>query len=215
MGVSAAILLPPSSWFCELTLQYMRGEGENAEFNSATPGDGVGVAHWKNLFDLNDSNTLEAGLSYAQGANSLRGTTQLGGADITWKWRPVDGGLYQSGLLGLEYLERQLEQPGTSKEIGKGHAVFAQYQFAQRWSALARTEFLEVTDADSTFNPKALENDITTKHSVALIFKATEFSSYRLEYDRVHGPIKNDESNENKIFLQANFTIGAHPSHSY
>lgn len=97
VGVSAAVLLP-TNWFSELTLQYLRGEGENEEFNSPTPGDGVELAHWKNLWDLSDALTFEVGLSYAGGTNQLGTTTQLSGADLTFKWRPASGGKYQSWI---------------------------------------------------------------------------------------------------------------------
>jgi hypothetical protein len=209
VGLSAAVLLP-FSWYSEVTGQYLRGEGENAEFNSPTPGDAVALGHWKNLWDITEALTLEAGLSYAQGNNSLGGATRLGGADLTFKWRPVDGGKYHSAILGAEYLERGLEQPGVQDEKGRGGNVWGQYQFAQRWSALARYDQLQAEGADAAVNPEALTNGTVRKYSAALVFGATEFSAFKLEYDHGDGA-----GGERKIYIQANFTIGAHPSHSY
>jgi hypothetical protein len=212
VGVSAAVLLP-FGWFSEVTGQYLRGEGENEEFNSATPGDGVGVGHWKNLWDLSDSMTMEAGASYAFGNNSLGGDTSLIGADLTFKWRPVAGGKYHSWILGSEYIRRDLAQPGAKTELGQGFDVWGQYQMSERWSALLRFDHLDVSESAT---PATLPNVTTRKYSGALVFGATEFSSYRVEYNQAEGPSNADgESVERKVYLQANFTIGAHPVHAY
>lgn len=215
VGVSAAVLLP-FSWFSEITGQYLRGEGENAEFKSSTPNDAVGVGHWKNLWDLSDALTMELGASYAGGNNSLRGNTTLMGADLTFKWRPTSGGKYHSWILASEYIARKLEQPTSTTEKGAGFNVWGQYQFAERWAFLARYDHLKVEGSDTAVNPNALANIYTDKYSSALVFNASEFSSYRLEYNHAIGPVSaTGESLEQKIYLQANFTIGAHPAHSY
>jgi hypothetical protein len=214
VGASAAILLP-TSWYSEVTLQYFRGEGENAEFNSPTPGDGVGLAHWKNLFDLTDALTVEFGASYAGGANSLYGTTTLTGADLTFKWRPTDaGGRYQSLLWATEYLGRTQSQTGVTDEKGSGVATWLQYQFAERWSVLYRYDNLIV---ENSFDSVSLPNDTWNRNSAGILYKPTEFSSYKLEVNQRTGglPSVTGETTENAVFLQANFTIGAHPGHAY
>lgn len=214
IGLSAAVLLP-FSWFSEVTGQYFRGEGENKEFNSDHPNDGVGLGHWKNLWDFSDSLTMELGGSYAQGANSMKGNTSLLGADVTFKWKPLSGGKYHSWVFAAEYLNRNLEQPGADSEKGLGWNIWSQFQLSEQWVIGVRYDHLKVEGADSTVNPNALDNISTKKYSAALIFTATEFSSYRLEYNQAEGPIKSNQSVERKIYLQANFTIGAHPSHTY
>ena len=215
VGLSAAVLLP-LPWYSELTGQYVRGEGENQEFNSPTPGDAVGVGHWKNLWDLSEDLTFEVGGSFAQGQNSLRGTTTLAGGDFTFKWRPASGGKYHSGLVAGEIISRRLEQPGADAEKGMGWSAWGQYQFLERWSALGRYDTLKIEDSNSTVNTNALANITTKKYTGALVFAATEFSSYRVEYSYADGPASTSgETIERKIYLQANFTIGAHPSHSY
>ena len=215
VGVSAAFLIPVN-WYSEVTGQYLRGEGDNTEFNSATPGDAVGLAHWKNLWDLTDDLTMEVGASYAQGNNSLGGTTSLTGGDLTFKWRPANGGKRHSAILAGEYIGRRLDQPGTTTERGEGWNSWGQYQFAERWAALARYDHLQASGANATVNTNALMNGDTDKYSAGLKFLATEFSSYTLEYDYAYGtPSLTGDKAEHKIYLQANFTIGAHPAHSY
>jgi len=213
VGASAAVLAP-ISWFSEVTLQYLRGEGENAEFNSPTPGDGVGLVHWKNLWDLTDDLTMELGASYAKGGNSFRKETSLSGADLTFKWRPAEGGRYKSLMWATEYLSRIQEQTGVPNELGAGISTWLQYQFAERWSVLYRFDNLKV---ENTFDAVNLPNDTWERHSVGFVFMPSEFSSYKFEYDqRRGGPVSTSgKETEQAFFAQANFTIGAHSSHSY
>jgi hypothetical protein len=212
-GVSAAILLP-SSWFSEGTLQYLRGKGENAEFNSPSPAASVGLAHWKNLVDLSDALTMEVGVSYAKGGNSYRKTTTLSGADLTFKWRPTEGGLYHSLVWATEYLGRTQEQAEVENEKSHGVATWIQYQFAERWAGLYRYDTLTTKD---TFDPVNLPDDTWKRHSLALVYSPSEFSSFKMEFDQRNGGTKNanGDDTEKSIFLQANFTIGAHPAHAY
>lgn len=216
VGISAALLLP-AKWFSELSFQYLRGEGENTEFNSPTPSDGVYVAKWKNLWDVSDDLTVEFGASYAQGRNFAFGNTSLNDIDLTFKWRPTQGGKYFSGILGAELINRKLEQPAAAQdEKGSGWNVWGQYQIAQRWALAGRTENLKIEGSAPNPAGLGLNNITTTKNSLGLIFNATEFSSYRMEYSQTNGPTNADgETVEKKIYLQANFTIGAHPAHSY
>lgn len=211
-GFSAAYLVP-TNWFNEVTVQFLRGKGENDEFNSPSPGDNVAVVHWKNLFDLSEALTMETGLSYAGGKNSFERSTSLFGADLTFKWRPSEGGRYRSLLWATEYLGRTQEQDGVSREKGNGIASWVQFQFAERWAALYRFDTLKVQDS---FDPAALPNDTFDRHSVAMVYNASEFSSFKLEYDqKTGGPEVKNQDTEKTILLQANLTIGAHPAHSY
>lgn len=202
-GVSAAMLIP-TSWFNELTIQYLKGKGENDEFSSPSPASGVGLVHWKNLFDLTDDLTMEAGLSYAKGDNSFLEQTILSGADLTFKWRPSVGGKYTSLIWTTEYLTRQMQQPGVTDDTRKGLASWMQYQFAEHWSVSYRYDNL-------------VELNTTERNSLGFNYSPSEFASYRLEYNQARGPIANadNDNTEKTVLLQANFTIGAHPAHTY
>lgn len=215
VGASGAALLP-LDWYSEFTLQALRGEGENSEFNSPSAGDFVGLAHWKNLSEMSESLTAELGLSYASGSNSLKASTHLSGADFTMKWRPVEGGKYQSWILSVEYIRRDLGQTGTVNEKSDGYFTWGQYQFAERWAVAYRNEFLKIENSDRAINPNALINDSYKKNTLGILFSPSEFSFYRMEYGQSLGPAQaNGESEEKLLYFQANFTIGAHPAHSY
>jgi len=220
VGASAAILLPFKSFYSELTVQYLRGEGENSEFSSKNSNDGISVMHWKNLMDLSDSFTMEIGGSYAEGNNSMNAKTKLIGGDLTFKYIPLSGGKVGSLTLAGEFIGRNQEQKNLTTsyddENGKGFSIWAQYQFTERWSLLTRYESFEVKNSEALVNENALINDKTIKKSLAFNFNATEFSSFKFECDRLEGPpMNNGKRDENRIFLQANFTIGSHPVHSY
>lgn len=213
LGVAASFLLP-ANWFSELTAQYLRGD--TAGFESASPGDGVGVARWRNLWDLSEDLTFELSGSYGRGNNDFGGVTSLTGADFIFKWRPTQGRRGAAGILAGEYLARDFEQKGTSTEKGAGFNLWAQYAFAPRWAALLRYDHLDVSGADAALNANALENITTRKYSGALVFQATEFSSYRIEYNQAEGPVAaNGDTVERKLYLRASFTIGDHPAHDY
>lgn len=162
IGASASILLP-TGWFSELTLQYLKGKGENAEFNSPSPSEGVGLVHWKNLTDLSDDLTLEIGASYAQGANSFKEKTYLTGGDLTFKWRPAEGGKYTSLVWATEYLSRQQSQLNVPDEMSHGLASWIQYQFKERWVIHFRYDNLVIED---TFDPINLPNDTWERNSI-------------------------------------------------
>ena len=212
VGVSASVLVP-LPWFSEITAQFLRGEGENDEFNSPTPGDGVGVGHWKNLWDLNDDLTFELGASYAYGNNQFQGVTSLMGGDLTLKWRPTAGGKYHSGILGVEVIDRAMEHSINMRERDLGGAAWMQYQFAERWAGKLRFDNLIVKD---TQDPTNRPDGTTDRYTAQIQFDATEFSIFRLEYSTARGPLQVDEKNtEHKVYLQANFTIGSHPAHKY
>ncbi len=216
VGASVAALLP-INWFSEITLQALRGEGENEEFNSPANGDVVGLVRWANLIETSSDSTFELGVSGAQGQNYLRTSTILSGADLTFKWRPTEGGKYRSAIVALEAIRRTLEQPGTNSESSQGVSLWGQYQFLQRWSAGLRIETLSTQGAaDPITRPLALPNKKSSRSAAALVFAPTEFSSYRLEFGQGKLPLNaNGEADEKRVFLQANFTIGAHPAHAY
>lgn len=212
-GVSAAVLLP-LSWFSEITLQFIRGEGENEEFNSPSPSDGVPVTHWKNMFEPWEGLTLEIGASHASGSNTYRQTTTLTSGDLTLKWRPAAGGRYQSWTWSTEYLSRNQQQQGSPDEKGAGVSSWTRYQFAERWAALYRYDNLIIKD---TFDSTNLPNDTWERSSLGLAFMPSEFSSFKIETGQRRGGKRSasDDDIERTVLLQANFLIGSHPSHSY
>lgn len=192
VGASLSALLP-LPWFSEFTVQGFAGQSEDDPyFMSASPGNLVGLAHFKNLWDLSERMTAELGLSAASGENSLSSSTNFYGVDLTFKWRES---LERAFIWSTEALRRDL-----GDDRGQGLATWAQFQPARRWWLQARAEVLETTAMT------------THKQSALVAFDPSEFSEIRVQYDHVSDV---NDQDEHRAMLQFNYTIGAHPAHAY
>ncbi len=193
MGVSAAVLVP-SPWYTEFTLQALAGRAQGL-FASPNPNAFAGVAQLKNLWDLNDSTTVEWNLFGTVGLNQNDTKTSVLGTDMTFKWRPSVGGKYTSALWTTEYL---------STEKLSGLSSWLQYQFGERWWAQVRADFLGLTHEVGV--------EPTYKQSALLGFFPSEFSGFRLQYDHI---AHEGDPADHRMSLQWNLAIGAHPAHGY
>ena len=201
-GASVAALLP-LSWFSEISVQGFSGQTpDDTYFLSSAPGNFVGLVHFKNLWDLSDELTAEFGVSGASGQNSASGSTNLYGADLTFKWRQS---LEKAVIWSTEILHRDYQT--STNEKGDGFASWVQFQPARRWWFEVRGEYLQIRDqATSTISP------FQRKQSAVAAFDPSEFSEVRVQYDHLNDVSMKDE---HRAMLQFNYTIGAHPAHSY
>jgi len=205
VGVSGLI---PTPWFTELTVQGFSLANSNL-FNTYNSGDIGGLAHLKNLWDLNDDATVELGFSGAEGKNSVNQMASILGSDLTFKWRPAEGGKYHALIWSTEYLYGQ--RPGLADASGNsqrnlgGLGTWLQYQFGERWWAQGRYEYVGVQ--------RSAALPVATKESALLAFLPSEFSGFRLQYDWIQDRARTQ--NDHTIAFQYNVTIGAHPAHSY
>jgi hypothetical protein len=207
-GASLSALLP-TPWFLEITAQAVSGKSEGLDyFDSASPNDVVGILHLKNLWDLSDDLTMELGTSGASGKNPDQRTTNLWGGDLTFKWRP-DARKDRAIVWSTEGLSRDLNRLAF-RERGSGVASWIQYQFNRRWWAQIRGEYLQVKQQDPTaINPIS---EYQRKQSALIGFIPSEFSGIRIQYDRLDDSAVKPEQ---KVMLQLNYSIGAHPAHVY
>lgn len=143
------------------------------------------------------------------------------GADITFRWRPLQQGLYKSFILQAEVL-RQLNErastldrripvdpvTGAPSYAGPdrdftGTYVFGRYQLTRRLHVGARYDWLQDPDADGgTLNAA----------SGYLEWFPSEFSKLLAMYERrsLAGA-----SGENRILFQAAFALGPHRPHPF
>ena len=209
VAVEASVLLPVP-WYSALVVAGLDGRHQRL---LGQPGDGAlaGVAATRNVFDLWDDATLEAGLSYAAGMGTDREIAQAVGGQLTFKWRPARDAANSSAVLTVEAMggRQPLAAYDVATEVPTPHDpiglyAFAQWQLTKGWYVGARYEYL--TD-------RIVQNEVTMRQSAIVVFAPTEFSAFRLqgsvtELPGVAMPVL-------EAFLQANFTIGAHPAHSY
>ncbi|HAZ14679.1 MAG: hypothetical protein A2X86_12535 [Bdellovibrionales bacterium GWA2_49_15] len=207
-GVSAAVLFP-FSWFSELTLQALSLSNENL-FASPSSSQTGSLAHLKNLWDLTENLTLELGLSGVTGKNHFDKTSTVLAGDLTFKWRPAEGGKYQAFIWSSEFLDGNRkgltdEVTGDPAEHLGGMATWIQYQFAARWWIQARYEELGLPHPASIPSEK--------KQSALIGFYPSEFSGFRFQYD--HLKTQGVADDDHTFSLQYNISIGAHPAHAY
>lgn len=206
VGMAVSYLVPVN-WFFDVTAQVLQPTNEALFVDSHhSP---AYLLKMKNLFEMGDSSTLEIGLSGLKHANHGHGTgaveekTDLLGADMTFKWRPTEGGKTSSFVWSTEFLHK--DRAGTNIQKTAGVTTFMRYQLGQRWYVQGQYEHLGFTKNEDV--------KVTNAYAGLIGFVPTEFSSLRLQYDQVHDGLQIDP--EKRISLQLNFSIGAHPAHTY
>jgi hypothetical protein len=217
-GVSASYLIPnPWDKFIELTAQVVNNRN-GTSFAGTSGKDLVYVGHIKNFFDINEESTVELGSSIATGSNNEghgrygKNMTTLEGIDLTYKWRPLQKGLYRSLKFQNELLFSQRDRPylddGTditdSKRIDSwGEYSSLEYQFAKQWTTFGRYDFAEFP-GDSKQRDNA--------YSLGLTFAQSEYCFWRLQFKHTN---RNYSKDSNEIWLQCDFGLGPHRAHQY
>ena len=84
-----------------------------------------------------------------------------------------------------------------------GWSSWVQFQLQKKWWLQARLENLDQVTLGNT----------QTKSSLLIGFVPTEYSALRLQYD--HSEVPSALEAEQRITLQLNVSMGAHPAHSY
>jgi hypothetical protein len=211
-GVSVARLMPIGNIFFEATGQVFRGDAAEGElYKSSKPGDLSYVGHLRGYFDLSESTNLDFGASYSQGHNAAgivddidvgRYTTQLFGANATFRWRPLTRAIYHQFVARTEYIHSNRDQfDGLQK--ADGFFVSADYQFARRWWVGGRLD-----QSDRAYDASLLDRG----QSFLLTFMPSEFSQLRGQYRRTaygNGPTAHE------FLMQFQFAIGAHGAHPF
>jgi hypothetical protein len=203
-GVSAAFLIPVS-WYMDFTVQSVRGQNPNL-FGNTSPNATVNLGRLNNLWEINDSLTTEFAVSYGQGKNSNEMESKIWGSDLIFKWRPTILGTYHAIKWTTQYLAG-IKGNMPDSEISKGITTYLQYQLDQRWWVQGRTEYFDRlnTTGGAPFVVKR-------KSSALVAFDPSEFSEFRLQYDHFRDDLPTAEQ---RVTLQMNFVMGAHPAHSY
>lgn len=217
-GVEAS-WLTPLPWFAELTAggyQALDPSDENPlDFGSTRHDNVPWLGHFKNLFDLNDATTLEAGASYLQGRGSDDFVHSVYGADLTFRNVPARNSNRHGWILQSEYLERGARPDGVyTKDARGGYASF-QYRLSQVWWAGIRGERALGSVADFTVD--AAGDPVAgklTRGSVNLAWTPSEFSFIRLEYSHAEADA-GIHPTDDRLMVQLSYTIGYHPAHAY
>ncbi len=207
-GISVSHLLPmPDDYFSELTVQLFNGDSGEL-FSAPHRRDVSWNGHYRAYGDLSESSNLELGFSYGYGPNSsstdeITRHTTLEAIDATFRWKPLQQGLYRSASIRAELFRSRRDQV-NGVQTSRGWFVSGEYQLAKRWFAGARVERSDrATD----------ENAHDSGQAVNLTFWPSEFSQLRGELRRRKYGLEQVTANE--ALLQLQFAIGAHGAHPF
>ncbi|BCS53212.1 TonB-dependent receptor [Geobacter sp. SVR] len=231
--------LPPLPVYTLLGIEVLQGDSNSLLFGKDDRwGPHAFSAFAKVSLDTSDNSTLYAGPWVLFGSTNsgsilpadeatgntfnLRGDSALYGLEAVWKWKSGQQGVTVQG----EYL--YLVQNGdltTSDPSGApvsverlkrhqdGAYIQALYRYG-RWRAGARYDRLELFD--DTFRVAGVQQQFSGKPwraTGSLEFNPTEFSTIRAQYTHDRSDPGGRVNNEG--ILQAIFTIGAHPAHTF
>jgi hypothetical protein len=219
-GFSVQRIIPvPGNWFLEGTAQVFRGDSADV-FTSSNKNDVSVVGHLRTYRDLTDNTNLDLGASYSRGHNLFGSDfiTHLYGIDATLRWKPLQRAIYRSFVARSEFIWRQQNQPDITAcgvtiicpqfvrggfQRAFGFYASADYQFARRWFLGGR-----VDRSDRPFDTSLTDNG----GSVVLTYWPSEFSQLRGQY-RFTRYGQNIDAHE--VFLQLQFSLGAHGAHPF
>jgi hypothetical protein len=235
--------LAPTPFYTEATLGVFNGAGGTA-FSFRNPGENdiAGVnrylgraTHNRDLrgaedllfvprlassFDLTDEQTLLVGGSAGFGPNNTGESTrsEIYGLDAYWKWKPADASKgFPFVSWQTEAMYRRFEagaDPSAAlrSEIVRDYGFYSQvlWGFTPGWVVGLRGEW--VTGNDTAVDAMDIYRGDRVRISPVLTWYPTEFSKIRLQYNYDDGDHFGDQ---HSVWLQLEFTLGAHAAHKY
>ena len=199
-GISVSRLFP-NRWnlFVEATGEIYRGSVEEL-FEPENDSDLLYLGHLKTYRDLSDSSNLELGGSLAQGTAAEGVSSRFTGADLTYRWKPLERSIYHSFISRSEVMVNDRDD---QEDAALGFYTSADYQFARRWSAGLRLDQSE----------RPLAPFMTDRGgALTLTFRPSEFSQIRGEVRRTQ---YDDAGDATEFIFQIQFGIGAHGAHTF
>ncbi|MEK7384771.1 MAG: hypothetical protein AAB262_16010, partial [Elusimicrobiota bacterium] len=186
---------------------------ESPAFDRARRRDLLYVGHAGGYYDLSEAVNVTLGASYAYGAagqefNDVTGSSrtlasQLGGIDLTFRWKNPRRSIYRSALWQTEVIWGKRDAPGGSTLGSVGMFTHLEYQFARRWRAGARYDYTQLPADRSRHEQAGL---------AYLTFTPSEFSRISLQGRRAR---RFDGTKETLGFLKITFSIGPHGSEPF
>jgi len=198
------------------------------------------AARLRNYWDLSESANIELGFSGITGKRErqlVRGSEPPGSgsiitpvgirnqrqsviaADLTYRWRPLQQGIYRSFILQAEYMQQRnpdgpffvLDRDFVDAPRGTngGGYVYARYQISRRGFVGTRFDYVaDVTPVSdvSNGNPRAW--------SAYYEFFPSEFSKLVGGYER-YNPGTSVPSGINRFIVQLAFSLGPHKPHPF
>ena len=201
-GVSLSWLLPTKKFYQEFITQVTSGQSESPSFAKGDNNRLLYLAHLKNFFTINENSTLEFGLTGISGPNDSA-YTNIGAADLTYKWKPLQMNTYKSVTWQNEFFYSHAKYSDLFSSNSFGLYSMIQYQIAKRWFLTGRYDYAQ----------KPYDHSIVEQAgSLCAGWLATEFQKIEFEGK---GTSINNGVNYGQFWLRWIFVIGAHGAHQY
>jgi hypothetical protein len=226
-GVWLSKVLSPLGFYQEVQLTAVDRLGERPDsllvdqpVNHRLSGMGYS-ARLRNYFDLSESTNLEIAGSAMTGLReqlSAGGPVSPGvyegvnarqttvGGDVTFRWRPLQQGLYRSLILQGEFMRQFNDHVAGLAAAARdydGAYLFGRYQVAARTFLGARYDWVQ----DPLNGGRALNAG-----SGDVEFFPSEFSKLSATFEHV---AFKDAASYNRVLLQATFSLGPHKPHPF
>jgi hypothetical protein len=206
-GVSLERILPaPKGIFMELTGQVFRGDSGDQQhplYHSYSNSDVSAIAHLRTYKDITESTNIDLGASYSRGYSTAGPNflTHLYGIDATLRWKPLRRSIYHSFVGRGELIWSQRQQlPLEQRSFG--FYASGDYQLARRWFVGGRYDR----------SGEAENANLTDKgFSAVLTYWPSEFSQIRGQYEFT----RYGNLDVHQLFMQVQFSLGAHGAHPF
>jgi hypothetical protein len=204
-GISVSKIFPNSFAYTEGTVEVFKGEVAGI-FGRQKQSDLAYNSHLKLFKDISENSNIEVGGSYARGKlENLGGTNQFAGLDVTYRWKPLVRGLYNSLIARFEGIVN--DRPDLSRNL-RGAYASLDYQLGQRWFTGVRLDRADHEPSTTGLDPFRVDKGV----SATLTFWPSEFS-------QVRGQLRHTRYGSlpaiNELLFQLQFAIGAHGAHAF
>jgi hypothetical protein len=209
-----------------------RNQGDNGVFYGRTTFDRASAA-WTIWFSSRGSRTPSTFPRRKRSGRCLgafgpndtgkSARTEIYGADLFYKWKSAHaaGGWpfvkWQSEILGRRFeADRGVDDQFPVSETFDDWGAYSQvvWGFYRGWTAGLRGDFLHMEDSSFTDDP---ERQSRWRIAPDVSWYPTEFSKFRLQYnhDFLEANHFTGSSNADSVFLQFEFSLGAHGAHKF
>ncbi len=221
--------LPAFPIYTLLGAEVLQGENALLFGPDAEEGPHAFAFFVKSSFDTSDNSTLYFGPSVLLGKtknqNIIQGAEVAGNSalyemEAVWKWKP---GNRESLTVQSEYL--LLEQSGSATDLittavdslkRNQDGLYIQGIYRKnRWGIGARYDMLDIFS--DTFQVAGTQQNFGRKprrETASLEYNPSEFTRVRLQLSHDKSDTLTGRTNDEAI-LQFNFTVGAHPAHTF
>jgi hypothetical protein len=209
----------PTPFFLRATLGGMNKMGEdNNQVNNSRPRSWSQFTYLGRIntyFDLTDNQSIELGTSMAY-TPSLRlagesngGYRALNGVDLTYRYQPLGGTVYQGLTWGSELFtnsERAENNPGgifVRRARSYGGYSYVETKLNKNWATGFQVDYAPMVGAPA---------QRTMSYSPFLTWNLSEFNRLRFQYSYLNNNFRDPDKTENgnQFFLQWTTVIGAH-----